>query len=88
MDDLTDLFTQKSFPNLMAIVTAVLLYLAMLFPYILQDRHTNSTYRFWGMEKGYSNKNSGIDISMSQGEHSATTKPKENKVDDYESFTL
>lgn len=88
LDDLTDLFTQKSFPNLMAIVTAVLLYLAMLFPYILQDRHTKSTYRFWGMEKGYSNKNSGIDISMSQGEHSVTTKPKENKVDDYESFTL
>ena len=59
-----------------------------VFPYILQDRHTKSTYRFWGMEKGYSNKTSGIDISMSQGEHSVTTKPKENKVDDYESFTL
>lgn len=88
LDDLTDLFTQKSFPNLVAIVTAVLLYLAMLFPYILQDRHTKSTYSFWGMKKVYSNKNSGFDISMSQGEHSATTKPKENKTDDYESFTL
>lgn len=88
LNDLTDFFIQKSFPNLLAIVTAVLLYLAMLFPYILQDRHTKSTYRFWGMEKVYSNKNSSIDISMSQREPSAATKQKEDKVDDYESFTL
>lgn len=88
-DSLTALFTQRSFPNMMAIITAVLLYLAMLFPYILQDRHTKSTYRLWGMEKEYGKrKGGGLDIVMSQDESSAIKKANENVVDDYESFTL
>lgn len=88
LDDLTSLFTQKSFPNMVAIITAVLLYLAMLFPYILQDRHTKSTYRFFGMEKGYGKRN-GDDLDiMSQDESSPIKKPDDNVVDDYESFTL
>lgn len=89
LDSLTSLFTQKSGPNMIAIITAVFLYLAMLFPYILQDRHTKSTYRLFGMEKGYSKKIGGtIDVTTWQEEHSTITKTKENVVDDYESFTL
>lgn len=90
LDSLTDLFIQKSFPNAVAIISAVLLYLAMLFPYILQDRHTKSTYRLFGMEKGYCRQNGDdIDIIMSQDENSSDKKKSNEKViDDYESFNL
>ena len=86
LDDLTKLFTQKSSPNMMAIITAVLLYLALLFPYVLQDRHTKSVYRLIGMEKGYKKGNSEIDIDTYYNGKSISEKTDSN--DDYDSFTL
>lgn len=86
LDDLTKLFTQKSSPNMMAIVTALLLYIALLFPYILQDRHTKSVYRLIGMEKGYKKGKDGIDIDTSYNGESISEKTDSN--DDYDSFTL
>lgn len=89
LDGLTDLFTQKSGPNMSAIISAAFLYLAMLFPYFLQDRHTKSTYRLFGMEKGSSKQNKGtINITMPQENHSTMIKENGNVVDDYDSFTL
>lgn len=52
LDDLTDLFTQKSFPNLMAIVTAVLLYLAMLFHIFCKIVIPRVLIGFGGWRKG------------------------------------
>lgn len=86
LDDLTNLFTQKSSPNMMAIITSVLLYLALLFPYVLQDRHTKSVYRLIGMEKGYKKGNSEIDIDTYYNGKSISEKTDSN--DDYDSFTL
>lgn len=74
---------------MVAIITAVFLYLAMLFPYFLQDRHTKSTYRLFGMEKGSSKQNKGaINITMPQENHSTMIKENGKVVDDYDSFTL
>lgn len=86
LDKLTSLFTQGAFPNIMAIITAAFLYLAMLFPYILQDRHTKSIYRLVGMEKGYKKATSGIDMDISNIDTS--TSETQNASDDYDSFTL
>ena len=86
LDKLTSLFTQGAFPNIMAIITAAFLYLAMLFPYILQDRHTKSIYRLVGMEKGYKKATSGIDMDISNIDTS--TSETQNVSDDYDSFTL
>lgn len=89
LDSLTSLFTQKAGPNMVAIITAVFLYLAMLFPYFLQDRHTKSTYRLFGMEKGSSKQNKGtFNITMPQENHSTMIKENGKVVDDYDSFTL
>lgn len=86
LDGLTSLFTQGTFPNFMAIIMAAFLYLAMLFPYLLQDRNTKSIYRLIGMEKGYKKGGDGIDIDNTYVDSS--TSEAQNASDDYNSFTL
>lgn len=44
IDALTDDMTQRHAPNMAAIIYAVVVYLMLLFPYMLQDRHTKSPY--------------------------------------------
>ena len=51
LDSLTSKFTKVEFPSIIAILCSVLIYFALLFPYILQDRHTKSLYRLIGMEQ-------------------------------------
>lgn len=88
LDDLMGLFMVKAFPNAIAIITAILLYFAMLFPYFLQDRHTKSTYRLWGMEKRSGAVNGTIDMDFSQEELAERKDSNAQGTDDYDSFTL
>ena len=60
LNSLTSLFTQKSWPNIISFITAALLFFALLFPYVLQDRHTKNPYNLFGMRRGFSDTN-GID---------------------------
>lgn len=52
IDSLTASFTTQRFPTLAAIIFGLMIYLMLLFPYILQDRHTKSIYRLIGKEGG------------------------------------
>lgn len=58
IDGLTASFTTQKFPTLGAIIFGIVIYFMLLFPYLLQDRHTKSVYRLIGDEKTNSNKNS------------------------------
>ena len=53
-------YTTPEYPNLPCVISAILLYGMLLFPYILQDRHTKSMFRLIGMEGDRSA--SGADI--------------------------
>ena len=88
LDGLTELFSKKAYPNAMAIITAILLYFAMLFPYFLQDRHTKSTYRLWGVEKRSGAGNETIDMDFSQEDVPEQKGSNAQGTDDYDSFTL
>lgn len=55
IDGLTSSFTTQKFPNIAAIAFGVIIYLMLLFPYFLQDRHTKSIYRLVGDENSNQN---------------------------------
>lgn len=52
IDGLTSSFTTQKSPNMAAIVFGVIMYLMLLFPYFLQDRHTKSSYINLVQKKG------------------------------------
>lgn len=56
IDSLTTSFTKQGFPTIGAIIFGVVIYLMLLFPYILQDRHTKNIYRIIGTENTNSRK--------------------------------
>ena len=53
-------YTTPEYPNLPCIISAILLYFMLFFPYFLQDRHTKSMFRLIGMEGD--NSSSGAEI--------------------------
>ena len=65
LDGLTEKFTGSAFPPVGYIIGSVILYFVLLFPYFLQDRHTKSQFRLFGMEKGAS-RSSSAQIEMSE----------------------
>lgn len=93
LDSLTTTFTEMRFPNIGSIVIALILYFALLFPYLLQDRHTKSVYSLLGMKKGFSS-GGGIEINPHyESEDVAKTTyngetAKQEDDDDYASFTM
>ena len=60
IDGLTSAFTKPELPNVYAIVFGIILYFMLLFPYLIQERHSKSSYKTIG--KKISNK-SKITIS-------------------------
>lgn len=79
LDGLTDRFTGTSFPPIASILSSIVLYFALLFPYFLQDRHTKSQLRLLGMEKGASRS-----LSMTIEPSKTVKKRQEVKIDSYE----
>lgn len=45
IDSLTASFTTKAAPNIMAIIFGIIIYLMLIFPYLLQERHTKTPYK-------------------------------------------
>lgn len=58
IESLTVSFTKQGFPTIGAIIFGIVIYLMLLFPYILQDRHTKNIYRIIGTENSNSKKKS------------------------------
>jgi hypothetical protein len=58
IDSLTAAFTTQKAPNIASIVFGIVIYLMLLFPYFLQDRHTKSIHRLLGNENSNKNKSS------------------------------
>jgi len=92
LESLTDIFQNWQSPSLLSIIIAILLYFALLFPYILQDRHTKSGYVLLGTKKGFSD-NGGIEIRPQYAKKSSPSSTNEYEStkqddDDYASFTI
>lgn len=88
LDGLTGKFTATAFPPVGSILGSIVLYLALLFPYFLQDRHTKSQFRLIGMKKGAS-RSANLTIEPYGEDTQRPSHPEPNgEVDDYASFTL
>ena len=53
LDKLRAQFTVTGYPSYWGYITAILCYLALIFPYIIQSRNTKNHYRLFGYAKGY-----------------------------------
>lgn len=56
IESLTSSFTTQKFPTLAAIIFGLIIYLMLLFPYFIQDRHTKNVYRLVGSESKLKHK--------------------------------
>ena len=56
IENLTASFTKQGFPTIGALIFGVIIYVMLLFPYMLQDRHTKNTNRIIGTETTNSKK--------------------------------
>ena len=92
LDSLSDKFSTMRKPNFMAIGTALLIYLMLLSPYLLQARHTKSLYRLLEMQKQASSGGFSISSAWEPAEHTKSANRKTSQTtkqnDDYSSFTL
>ena len=99
LHELTEQYTSWTAPNMMSVISAILLYFCLILPYIMQDRHTKSMQRLLGLEGD--RKPSIMAEPKSKQKHRANVnnddiiidvKPTSNGGNDeyngYESFTL
>jgi hypothetical protein len=56
IESLTNSFIQRESPGFAAIIYAIIIYLMLIFPYVLQDRHTKSTEQLLKVEKRQAKK--------------------------------
>lgn len=93
IDSLTNSFTTQRFPTVGAFIFGVIIYLMLLFPYILQDRHTKNIYRIIGTENSNSKKKSIHKRSKNRTAEETQSEDSEDNValnleedNDYPSF--
>lgn len=69
IDSLHDNFTKMKFPTVWALLFGLLMYAMLIFPYIIQDRHTKSMVRVIGSERSRVAKSGAdeIDIPVEAG---------------------
>lgn len=79
LSSLKNVYTERSAPTIIAISTAILLYVLLLFPYIIQSRNTKSTYRLIGSEKN---------DTYALGKHRKKTKEKAGHRDDGQEINI
>lgn len=82
IDSLHDNFTKMKFPTLWAILFGLLMYAMLIFPYIIQDRHTKSMVRVIGSERTRV-ANSGADEIDIPVEHAKTNANVNNNTNFY-----
>lgn len=76
IDSLTASFTRQGFPTIGAIIFGIVIYLMLILPYIIQDRHTKNIYRLIGTENTNSKKKTQRQSKVNQ--------PEPNTSDDSE----
>lgn len=93
IESLTASFTTQRFPTVGAFIFGVIIYLMLLFPYILQDRHTKNIYRIIGTESSNSKKKSIHKKSKNRTAEETQSEDSEDNValnleedNDYPSF--
>ena len=93
IESLTAYFTTQRFPTVGAFIFGVIIYLMLLFPYILQDRHTKNIYRIIGTESSNSKKKSIHKQSKNRTAEETQSEDSEDNValnleedNDYPSF--
>ncbi len=88
LNDLRNLYTEKGEPTAIAISLAVILYLMLVLPYVIQGRHTKNTLRLF-ISEGYSfptkRRNSKKEIDDTDDE---IDDRMSSNNDDYGSFTM
>lgn len=86
IDSLRSLFKDAHFPTIMAIIFGIILYLMLLFPYLIQDRHTKSTLRLFGNEKQAGGPVFGETATKAQSTDAGREPQGTEKEDDYMIF--
>lgn len=92
IESLTTSFTRQGFPTFGAIIFGIVIYLMLLFPYILQDRHTKNIYRIIGTENSNSKKKSHKQPKVNRPEDTCSDDSEEafllnlEEDNDYPSF--
>jgi len=90
LNNLRAIYTTMMWPNAIGIATAILLYIMLLFPYIIQSRNTKSVYRLINIRK----KRKSITYTHDTQADNTEDKQPNNEIDkssnknNYESFTL
>lgn len=85
IESLTSSFTTQKFPTLAAIIFGLIIYLMLLFPYIIQDRHTKNVYRLTGSESNTKHKK--VKSSRPQ-KHISPDDSYDNSIEEAESLNL
>lgn len=92
IDSLTASFTTQKFPTLASIIFGIVIYLMLLFPYFIQDRHTKNVYRLSGSEnkiwerKTKSSKSTNNQSSSTYNEDGDEVQLHLEEDNDYPSF--
>lgn len=97
LDNLKNQYTNLTGPNITAIIIGILIYLMLLLPYFIQDRHTKNIYRLLGTERAWLKgkiKKSSLGNDIITEDHSDSRNiplqrvVSNDKDEDYSSFTL
>lgn len=85
---ITDLglrFTRQRIPTVAAVIFGIVIYLMMIFPYLIQDRHSKSVYGLgFGAARSRKNKNDGDDSEF--GDFEGTIEKKYQEDNEFPSF--
>lgn len=77
IDSLESSFTRQAIPTWSAIVFGIIIYLMMIFPYFIQERHSKSVYRLMGKEgrQNHNESEAGRYVESFDDEISVSGKP-------------
>lgn len=83
IDSLHDNFTTMKFPTLWAILFGLLIYVMLIFPYIIQTRHTKSLVRLIGNERSHNgNDQDEFDIPIESSKETIDKTNEDNYFPD------
>ena len=84
IDSLTTSFITQQFPTLAAIIFGIVIYLMLLFPYFIQDRHTKNVYRLTGSESKTKHKK----VKSSRSRKSISSDDSDDSIEEVETLNF
>ncbi len=88
LEALSAKYTTTDFPNIPAILSAMLLFVSLCLPYLLQERHTKSMYSLLGKKRRTSYNNNYSDTDNFTSSSSASSSSSVVSSDDTDVFTI